>query len=366
MKTEDLLTLIALRRIELSSLSFFKLLGYFQDLSQLRKAKDKEERFVRLGFSKKLCQEILTALKEIASRENQGVLEICQKENIRLLSFADKDYPSLLRNIPDKPYLLFVQGVLKEGLPLLAVVGARDMSSYAQAIMDDLLTPLVEAGVGIVSGLAYGVDSLAHKVALCHQGYTIAVLGSGLLNIYPSEHQYLAEKILKSGGLLLSEYLPRCKPRKHYFPQRNRIIAGISQALLVVEAGLRSGTRITARLALEYNRDILAVPGNINQPNSFGTNNLLKEGAFPATRPEDIANLLGIKLEKSQLPKAAQLSALPQEVQKVLTSLAKSPATLDKLAAEMELSLGEALTLISELELLGLIYKDALGYYSLK
>jgi|YelNatPaOPRAMG01_1025707.scaffolds.fasta_scaffold23239_2 DNA processing protein len=365
MDTEDLLTLIAFRRIELSSLSFFKLLEYFKNLSELRKIKNKEEVFICLGFSKRRCQQILAALKGFASKDNQEILEVCRKKNIRLLSFKDKDYPLLLSNIPDKPYLLFARGNLKKDRPLLSVVGARDMSSYAKAIMDDLLKPLIESGVGIVSGLAYGVDSLAHKIALFHKGYTIAVLGSGLLNIYPSEHQYLAEEIFKADGLLLSEYLPNSKPYKHYFPQRNRIIAGISQALLVVEAGLHSGTKITARLALEYNREILAVPGNINQPNSFGTNNLLKEGAFPATQAEDIANILGIDLEKSSSQRV-KISSLPKEAQKILQNLAKSPAPLDKLAVEMELSLSEALILISELELLGLIYKDALGYYYLK
>lgn len=202
---------------------------------------------------------------------------------VGLISFDDPRYPALLREIPDAPKALYFRGNLELlGMPTTAVVGSRKPTDYGIEVTKIVVGKLSATQV-VVSGLAYGIDALAHQETLSSGGKTIAVLGSGLDNasIYPAVHVGLANRIVEAGGLLLSEYPPGSPPLKFHFPARNRIIAGLSQQLIVIEAEEVSGTAITAQLALEYNRDVWAVPGPITSPLSRGTNMLIAAGAKP-------------------------------------------------------------------------------------
>ncbi|MDA2921876.1 DNA-processing protein DprA [Patescibacteria group bacterium AH-259-L07] len=209
----------------------------------------------------------------------------------------DKNYPQLLKEIPDSPHKLYVWGVLKqkEKYPL-AVVGTRKVSNYGKQVTIELVKELAKQGLTIISGLALGVDGISHQAALDANGRTIAVLGSGFDHLYPQEHAKLANDIVKSGGAIITEYPPDAKPTQKTFPARNRIIAGMSLGVLVIEAPMRSGALITARHALEQNRDVFAVPGSIYNKNSAGTNNLIKMGAKPVTSPEDILESFNLQL----------------------------------------------------------------------
>lgn len=207
-----------------------------------------------------------------------------------MLTLETNQLPATIRNLHKPPSRLFVEGdtSLLSAPHLLSVVGSRKVTQYGVAITKQLIEPLARSGVVIVSGLALGIDSLAHRAALDAGGKTIAVLPSGINSIYPSSHVGLAKQIINSGGLIISEYPPYTKPMKHHFIERNRLISATSQATLIVEASLKSGSLHTARFALEQGRDVLAVPGNITSESSIGTNNLIKAGAQPITSADDL------------------------------------------------------------------------------
>ncbi|MDD4996162.1 MAG: DNA-processing protein DprA [Patescibacteria group bacterium] len=209
------------------------------------------------------------------------------------ISLKDKNYPQLLKEIYGPPKQLYCLGKLKskEKFPL-AVVGTRKISFYGKKTTEYFVNVLVQAGLTIISGLALGIDGLAHQIALENHGRTLAVLGSGLDIIYPPKHKKLAKEIIKSGGALLSEYPPKTRPSKLTFPARNRIVSGLSLGVLVIEAPIKSGALITARFALEQGREVFAVPGGIYNENSQGCNFLIKMGAKPVTKPEEILEIL--------------------------------------------------------------------------
>jgi DNA processing protein len=212
------------------------------------------------------------------------------KDEIMEIGINDPDYPALLKEITDPPKRLYVRGNLDlVGREVVAVIGSRKPTSYGIEVTRHILKG-IGSKVAIVSGLAYGIDALAHEITLEQGGYTVAVLGTGVDDdsIYPKENLELARKIVALGGALISEYPPGTKPLKHHFPMRNRIIAGLSQKLVVMEAGERSGTLITAQLALDYNRDVMAVPGSIFSEGSPGVNYLVSQGARIVTSSTDI------------------------------------------------------------------------------
>jgi len=225
-------------------------------------------------------------------------------------SLSTSDVPIKLRNIPQPPKQLFVMGnnvneLLKR--PCVTVVGSRKVSAYGKAVTTELAGELAKAGVVIISGLAIGVDSLAHKAALDAGGLTIAVLPSGIDRIYPANHRGLAMQILQHGGAIISEYPDQELPHKYHFIERNRIASGLGDALLVTEAAEKSGTLHTANFALEQGKPVLAVPGNITSPTSVGTNNLIKTGAFPVTNVLDVFHALGVDIseKKRELPRSS-------------------------------------------------------------
>ena len=214
------------------------------------------------------------------------------EKNIRTISVDEINYPSLLKQIYLPPPLLYYQGSLdffKQ--PTIAVVGTRQPSYYGKQVANSIVRELTKLGFIIISGLAVGIDGIAHTTTLNAQGNTIAVLGSGLNCIYPSQNKLLAKDIIKY-GCLISEFSPDTPPHKSNFPRRNRIIAGLAQATLVIEASKKSGALITAHYALQENRDVMAIPGNIFSPLSQGTNDLIKQGASLITDISDIISIL--------------------------------------------------------------------------
>jgi DNA processing protein len=217
---------------------------------------------------------------------------------INKLTFNDNGFPEALRHIVPKAQAIYVAGDTFDELltrPRVAVVGSRKVSAYGKTVTTELTTKLARAGVVIVSGLAIGVDALAHRAALNAGGLTIAVLPGSLEQIYPSSHYNLAMQILEQGGALVTEYPAGTLTYPSNFIARNRIVTALSQAVLITEAAARSGTLSTARFALEQGRDVLCVPGNITSPTSAGTNNLLKVGATPIAEVDDIFHVLNIK-----------------------------------------------------------------------
>lgn len=210
-------------------------------------------------------------------------------KDIKEIFINDKRYPILLKSIYNPPKCLYCIGNVKLLKNIsIAIVGCRDASQYGKKVAQYFAYNLAKNNFNIVSGLAKGIDSYSHIGALQANGNTIAVVGGGLDIIYPKENEQLAKKIIESGGLIISEYKIGTKPKKEFFPARNRIISGISNTILVVEAKERSGALITAEYGLEQGKDVFAVPGNINSINSIGTNKLIQEGAFPACNYKDI------------------------------------------------------------------------------
>jgi len=242
------------------------------------------------------------------------------KNEVSFASWHDENYPPLILEIPDPPPIIFYRGNLKlasnKNYKFLAIVGSRLPSAYSEHVLKELLPPIADRVV-IISGLASGVDSLAHQQALTNNGQTIAVLGSGLAwkKIYPRHNLSLAKMIVAREGLLLSEFLPDCPPKKENFPRRNRLISGLSQAVLIIEARQKSGSLITARHALEQGRDVWVVPGNIFLDSSLGANRLLQQGGWPIVSAEDIIQAFNLEnnLEENNNHKISRAKKRGQE-----------------------------------------------------
>lgn len=271
------------------------------------------------------------------------------------------EYPHALTEIPQPPQKLFFRGAsLPQNSKYLAVVGSRNYSNYGRQVVEYLIEGLRGYPVVIVSGLALGIDTLAHEAAVRAQLYTLAVPGSGLSDaiLYPRRNRPLAFKILEAGGGMLSEFDSDFEATPWSFPQRNRIMAGISHATLVIEASEKSGTLITARLTVDYNRELLVVPGNIFSENSNGPHQFLKLGATPVTSPEDILTVFGIE-ERSQSTVLLENVSLSESG--VLSALTE-PCDRDTLIRTLALPAAEASVLLMTMELKGLI-KEANGVF---
>ncbi len=226
-----------------------------------------------------------------------GISDIITAMSFPITEVSAAEFPALFREIPQPPVSLNYRGILPPpDITLLSVVGSRKYTSYGKQVVDELIGGLKNYPVGIVSGLALGIDSLAHEAALKNNLYTLAIPGGGLSDeaIYPATHKNLAHRILAAGGGLLSEFAADFKATEWSFPQRNRLVAGISRATLLIEAAEKSGTLITARMTVDYNRELLVVPGSIFSKTSVGVHQFLKLGATPVTCAGDILDVLGI------------------------------------------------------------------------
>lgn len=288
------------------------------------------------------------ALQRLAQLEKQG---------IGAIHFDEHRYPATLREIPDPPRLLFFDGAVEIlHHRCVGVVGARRATQSGLTTAREVSAALAVRGVTVVSGLALGIDSAAHAAALEAGGATIAVFGCGLLRTYPAANRRLVERIRDSDGLLLSEYHPDQEPRKQLFPERNRIISGLCEAVIVIEAGEHSGSLITARMALEQGRDVLAVPGSIHDDQSRGCHRLIREGAALLDSIETL-------LEELQLPKNGGRSVvISGGAQKIWEVIEIESQPLDLLATRARMTLSETALALVELELAGFVDGSSGGY----
>lgn len=264
---------------------------------------------------------------------------------ISRLTPKDAVWPDALNRLHDPPETLYLRGTLPEGRAV-AVVGTRKMTPYGAYAAEMAARTLACLGVTIVSGLAIGIDGRAHTSALKAGGATIAVLGAGVddAHLYPRLHFRLAQDILKAGYALLSEYPPGTGCRKHHFHARNRIVAGLTEAVLIIEAPKRSGAMMTARLALENGREVWAVPGPITHENAVGPNSLIRDGATPITGPEDIALALNLPLSPREIP-------LDEEENRLVKAMQDGCDTIDAIASEIDSSPDIVAAAMTRLEL---------------
>lgn len=272
--------------------------------------------------------------------------------DIKILQKDSKDYPELLKEITDPPKSLFWRGEIFSGT-MLAIVGSRKATNYGLEAVDKLISQLVGTNIVIVSGLAFGIDAAAHRAALKYGLKTIAVLPSGVDNPHPKTHYNLAQQILESGGALVSEYKLGTTPQKYHFPARNRIVVGMSKAVLLVEAGERSGTLISARLGTEYNREVLAVPGSIFSEVSQGTNRLISEGARLISSGKDIKEELGIE-DLAAEEKIIKLEPLEQQV---FENIKIGQGSIENIVETMTLPPHKLIPALTNLEIKGIIRK---------
>ncbi len=306
----------------------------------------------KIGFDQRA---IKSFLETRANLDLDVELERVRERNLQLLTWDSPEYPAYLREVPNAPPLLYLWGNLEEGDRLaVAVVGTRRLTRYGRQVTQDLVTGLVMNGVTIVSGLARGIDAIAHKTALELNGRTIAVLGSGLDSIYPAEHRQMAQQIAQGYGAVISEYGLGVKPEAKNFPPRNRVISGLSLGVIVIEAGERSGALITSNFALEQGREVFAVPGNINSPASMGTNRLIQEGAKLVTGIDDILDELNLKLVVEQT--AVQL-ALPETAEEaaLIAYLSGQPIHVDELCRSTNLPTSMVTSTLTMMELKGMV-----------
>jgi DNA processing protein len=282
-------------------------------------------------------------------------LQRLETHHTQLLTFWDVEYPALLKTVNDPPIFLFVKGTPAAlSLKQLAIVGTRNPSLYGRLMAEKFSRELVVKGFCIISGLARGVDTFAHRAALAAGGGTIGVLASGVDIIYPDENAGLAQEMLERGALI-SEYPMGTKPEASYFPRRNRIIAGLSIGTLVIEAGHTSGALITADNALEYNREVFAVPGNINNTKSIGCNQLIQQGAKLVSNVQDILDELpGFSEGRPQQTLPLLLS---DEEERLMTFLSEEPMYIDAIATSSGFSAAQVLSILLQLELRSLVFQ---------
>jgi len=286
-----------------------------------------------------------------------------EKQKVGFIIPSENKYPNLLKEISYSPSSFYIKGEIPEETPRIAIVGTRKISAYGKLVTEKLVQELVHYNFIIVSGLAYGVDTIAHKTALENQGKTIAVLGSGLNNIYPYSNKKLSQEIAKHGALI-TEYPLEAPVLKHYFPWRNRIISGLSLATVVIEAPEKSGALITAQFALEQNREVFAIPGPIFNKNSAGTNNLIKQGAKLVSQIEDILEELNIQYTLPIIKDSPNLKFDNKQEEKIYQSLSKEkPLAIDKIIEISNLSPKEVLTILTILELKDFIKNTDGGSY---
>ena len=269
-----------------------------------------------------------------------------EKEEIYFIKKEDKNFPKELLQTPWPPKGIYIKGEMESEAPKVAIVGTRRATSYGKDIAFKIAETLAQEGVIIVSGLALGIDSAAHEGALAAGGKTWAVLGSGIENIWPRSNLKLAGRILEAGGALISEYPNESKAQFFTFPQRNRIVAGLSKLVIVVEAPEKSGALITARLALEAGREVAAVPGDITRANFLGANRLLREGAHPIAEPQDALYLIG----REPREKTPRLDSADKIGQSILQCL-NEPKSADEIIRETKLAPAQVSQKLMELSL---------------
>lgn len=290
--------------------------------------------------------------KKILTLESQEINSLnndIMKNNISLVTYFDKEYPSVLKDYEDSPYALFYKGDITSlnNFRNISIVGSRECSNYGSNVAKIITKELCGYGINIISGFARGIDSNVHLACLDNDGYTCAVLGCGLDIVYPKENSKMFNMILAKNGCIVSQFVPGTKPLSYNFPIRNRIISALSELTIVVEAGIKSGSLITAGAALEQGKDVMAVPGSIFSKNSIGTNKLIKDGASPLTSCEDIFEILGIDYSKKH-NKQRKASVVEK---KVYSAISDNPMHIDDIIKVTGVDITQIYELLFEMQL---------------
>ena len=325
------------------------LLDVFEDIRSAWVAPAAE--LIDAGLDRRSLSNLLKLRTEL---DLEAELKQVQNAGINVLTWEDNGYPANLRQIDAPPPLLFVRGeLLVEDEWAVAVVGTRRATVYGREVALRLSTDLAQAGVTIVSGLARGIDAVAHDATLKSGGRTLAVMGNGLDTVYPSEHRNLARRITEQGAVL-SEYALGVPPEARNFPARNRIISGLSHGVIVVEGRWSSGAVLTAKIALEQGREVFAVPGSILSPSSEGPNRLIKEGAIPVQSVDDILESLNLTRVAQQIDARQALPSDPVEV-RLLEMLSAEPRHIDEIRREAEMAVSDVSSTLALMELKGMV-----------
>jgi len=341
----------------------YQLLQYFRDPALVWEAGEAD-----LAASGLCSKKLITHLiDKTARKETERAFESVKKCDADVITIYDRTYPELLKHIADPPLILYCRGKPEPDETCMAVVGSRRATWYGLDMAKRLAGDLARHGVTVVSGMARGIDSQAHKGALEAGGRTIAVLGCGIDIAYPPENRGLMEEIIRHGAVI-SEYLPGTEPARYNFPARNRIISGISLGVTIVEAGEKSGSLITAEYALDQGRDVFAVPGNINSYNSAGTNRLIRDGAKIVTGVGDILDELNIRHDSKNTYSSAKKLAvmkLNRDEKTIAQRLLNGPVHLDVICRDCGISVQMASSILLMLELSGFVEQLPGKYYRL-
>ncbi len=328
------------------------LLKYFPGAKEAFNAGPKN--LAAAGIETKVADEFVAFRPDITP---DRIMERLGQEEINVIGLHDERYPALLKEIYNPPQLLYTKGIMEDGDDLaVAVVGTRMVSAYGRQVAEQMAVGLARESLTVVSGLALGTDTLAHAACIKAGGRTVAVLGTGVNNnsLYPSSNRYLAQKIISAQGAVISEFPLDTPPWRSNFPQRNRIIAGLALGTLVVEAGERSGALITARYALEQNREVFAVPGSIYSPTSKGTNRLIRQGAMAVLEIMDILETLDVKTTCQHIDNKKLIPATEEEAL-LLKHLARDPRHIDDLIRLTKLTPSAINATLTMMEMKGLV-----------
>ncbi len=302
-----------------------------------------------------LSEKVIGNVVELRSAINlDQVWDQLEAKGINVLIQTDENYPRRLQELEQPPPVLYMLGELtSEDEWAVAVVGTRRVTAYGRQVAEDIAGTLARNGISVISGLARGIDSISHQAALHAGGRTIAVLGSGLDRIYPPENRRLAEQIAAHGALI-SDYSPGTPPEASNFPPRNRLISGLSLAVVIVEAGQTSGALITAAFAADQGREVFAVPGNISSPGSKGTNRLIRDGAQPLLHPEQVLEALELTMVAEQRTARVVLPADAVEAQ-LFEALGREPLHIDEIRSRTELPIEKVTATLALMELKGMV-----------
>lgn len=333
----------------IGAVRFRRLLEHFGDAKSAWDASSPA--LVEAGLSLKLIERLVAVREKV---DLSLVWDQTQAKDIQVLTWLDEAYPQRLKEIEQPPPVLYLRGeLLPEDTWAVAIVGTRRVTPYGRQVTEEIASFLAANGITIVSGLARGIDSLAHSSALKAGGRTLAVLGCGVDRIYPPENRQLVEQMLERGALL-SDYAPGTPPEASNFPPRNRIISGLSMAVVVIEAGKTSGALITAEFAADQGREVFAVPGNILAPQSKGTNKLIQQGAHPLLSASDIMQALNLTRVAQQ--KAARKVLPADKVEaKLLDAMGEEPLHVDEIRNKTDLPVEKVSATLVMMELKGMV-----------
>jgi len=337
---------IALNLIGISYIKLKKILEELKNVEEIFKQDTKK--LIELGLTKNIAEKI-ERWEELPIKEE---IKYIESEGINILTINDPEYPVLLKEIYDPPFLFYYKGKINFNDISISIVGTRNPSLYGLKMAEKFAFELASYNFTIVSGLARGIDTSAHAGALRANGKTIGVMGSGFKNFYPPENKKLEKDIIKNGAII-TEFPSYTLPEKYNFPKRNRIISGLSKGLIVIEAGPRSGALITANFALEQGRDVFALPGRVDTLYSKGTNRLLKDGAILIEDVKDVLEAMNIEVKNKEKIKNKTISVTGEE-KKILDTI-EQVSNLEELLIKTKIEPNKLLYILTELQIKGLI-----------